>query len=218
MQCIGIAVGRRRMLRYSEQDGFAERRTGRLLGAACLTLLVATCGRNDPIRSSNPVAPTTPTPPTVPTLTLSGVVAEDGHPIENANVSIAGLQSCSRGCSSRQFTAGSGMTDAAGRYRINMTRPEEAPATVWVIARKDGYVQQCVATTTMQADANLDLRLTSLANLSAARPPSDPGSRTVSGVVFESSLFAVKQGYRDVSYASVDAGTDAVVDIEITHR
>src|SRR6185503_4817557 len=91
----------------------------------------------------------------------------------------------SSGCSSRQFNAGAGMTDAAGRYRIVITRPEEASATLWALARKNGYVQQCVATTTLRGDASLDLRLTSMAHLSAARPLSGPGSRTVSGVVFE---------------------------------
>jgi len=115
----------------------------------------------------------------------------------------------------------------------------------------------------MQADGSLDLRLTSIANFSATRPLSSPGSRTVSGVVFEvtptgrqpiedasvgweglldavfaetrsdaagryslcglslgriDGLFALKQGYSNVTYASVDAGTDAVVDIEITRR
>jgi Carboxypeptidase regulatory-like domain len=158
---------------------------GRLVGAVCLILLGATCRQNDPSPSANPVGPAAPTPSTVPTLTLSGVVAEDGHPIENANVGVSGLQACSSGCSFRQFHAGSGMTDAAGRYRIIITRPEDATATVWAMTRKDGYAQQCVATTTMQADASLDLRLTSIANLSAARPLSAPGSRTVSGVVFE---------------------------------
>jgi hypothetical protein len=236
---------------------------GRLVGAVCLTLLVATCGRNDPIPSANPVGPTTPTPPTVPTLTLSGVASEDGHPIENALVGVDGLQACSSGCSFRQFHAGSGMTDAAGRYRILISRPEDATATVWAITRKAGYTQQCVATTTMQADASLDLRLTSIANLSATRPLSSPGSRTVSGVVFEvtptgrqpvegasvgweglldavfaetrsdaagryslcglslgriDGLFALKQAYSNVTYASVEPGTDAVVDIEITRR
>jgi hypothetical protein len=196
-------------------------------------------------------------------LTLSGVVAENGHPVENAQVGVAGLQSCSNGCSFRQFNAGAGMTDAAGRYRINITRPEETTATLWAIASKKGYVQQCVATTTTQADASLDLRLTSTANLSAARPVSNPGERTVSGVVFEvtptgrqpvegasvgweglldavfaetrsdaagryslcglslgriDGLFALKQGYSNVTYASVDAGADTVVDIEITRR
>jgi hypothetical protein len=110
----------------------------RLVGAVCLTLLVATCGRNDPIPSANSVGPTAPTPPTVPTVTLSGVVAEDGHPIENAQVAVSGLQPCSSGCSFRQFNAGAGMTDAAGRYRIIIGRPEEATATLWAIASKDG--------------------------------------------------------------------------------
>ena len=31
-------------------------------------------------------------------------------------------------------------------------------------------------------------------------------------------LFALKQAYSTVSYATVEAGTDAVVDIEITRR
>ena len=116
---------------------------GRLVGVVCLTLLVATCGRNDPIPSANPVGPTAPAPPTVPTLTLSGAVAEDGHPIENAQVWVSGSQSCSSGCSFRQFNAGSGMTDAAGRYRIIIRRPEEAPATVWAIA-KQGRIRSAV--------------------------------------------------------------------------
>ena len=51
----------------------------------------------------------------------------------------------------------------------------------------------------MQTDASLDLRLTSLANLPVARPPSDPGSRTVSGLVFE----ATPTGRQPVEGASV---------------
>ena len=102
-----------------------------LVGVICLTLLVAACGRNDPIASANPTGPTAPVPPTVPSLILSGVVAENGQPIDNARLEVSGLQSCSSGCSSRQFNAGSGMTDAAGRYRIDIRRPEEASATVW---------------------------------------------------------------------------------------
>jgi len=238
----------------------------RLVGTVCLTLLVASCGRSDPVSPANPVAPTATTQPTGSSFTLSGVVAEDGHPIANANVFVAGIQSCSSGCSSKQFNVPAGMTDAAGRYRVIVKPPEETPATIWVIAGKDGFVQQCVASTTMRADGaegNLDLQLTSVANLSLSHPPSAPGTRTVSGVVFESTptrketvegvsvgweglfdtvlavtktdaagryslcglplgpiagLFASKQGYSDVAYASVGAGTDAVVDIEITRR
>ena len=162
----------------------------RIVGIACLTLLLAACGRNEPMGFANPAGPTAPAPPpptvpAVPTLILSGVVAENGHPIENARVDVSGLQPCSSGCTSRQFNAGSGTTDAAGRYRVAISRPEEATTTVWAVARRAGYVQQCVATTTLQADTSLDLGLTAIADLSAARPLSAPGSRTVSGVVFE---------------------------------
>jgi hypothetical protein len=154
-------------------------------------------------------------------------------------------------------------TDAAGRYRIVIRRPEGAGVTVWALASKDGYVQQCVATTRMQTDATLDLGVTSLGALPAVRRGSAPGSRTISGVVYEATptgrqpvesawvgwealldtvvaetrsdaagryllcglpveqitgLFALKQGYSNVSYASVEPGTDRVVDIEITRR
>jgi len=235
----------------------------RLIGAVCLTLLTAACGPNNPIAPPNPVAPRVPARPAGPTLTLSGVVAEDGDPVENARVDVSGLQLCSVGCSSRQFNAGSGLTDTAGRYRVVLTRPEDATATFWAIAKKDGYVQQCVASTTTQTDASLDLRLTSLAKLPAAGPRSDPLSRTVSGVVSEATptgsqpvegasvgweglmdtvlaetrsdvagryvlcglplgritgLYALKQGYNNVSYASAEPGTDTVVDISITRR
>lgn len=234
-----------------------------LVGVVCLALLFASCGTNELSVPVSPVGPTSPAVPAVPTLTLSGVVAEDGHPIENAYVEVDGIQSCSSGCSFRQFNAGSGMTDAAGRYRIVIRRPEEATATVWAFASKSGYVQQCVASATMQADASLDVRLTSIANLSAARPQSGPGSRTISGAVFEATptgrqpvegawvgweglfdtsladtrsdaagryvlcglplgriigLYALKQGYSSVSYVSVEPGSDANVDIEITPR
>ena len=182
----------------------------RLVGVVCLTLLVAACGRNDPNASANPVGPSAPAPPTVPTLILSGVVAENGQPIDNARVEVSGLQSCSSGCSSRQFNAGSGITDAAGRYRIDIRRPEEASATVWAIARRDRYVQQCVATTTMQTDTSLDLRLTAIANLSAARPLSGPGSRTVSGVVFETT----PSGRQPVEGAGV--GWETLLDTVVT--
>jgi hypothetical protein len=161
-------------------------RRGRLVIAVCLALIVVACGRNEPVVPASPVEPTAQTAPTVPTLTLSGAVSEDGQPIGDAAVQVYGSQSCSSGCTSRDFDGGSGTTDAAGRYSIAVRRPEEAAAAVWAVARKTGYVQQCVASATVPAAASLDMRLTSLANLSAARPQSGPGSRTVSGTVFES--------------------------------
>ena len=172
---------------------------GRLVIAVCVALLVAACGGNEPSIPASPVAPAAPAAPTVPTLTLSGTVSEDGHPIANARVDVSGEQSCSSGCTTRQFNAGSETTDAAGRYSIVIRRPEEKTAAVWAVAHQNGYVQQCVASATMQADASLDLRLTSIANLSAARPQSGPGSRTISGAVFE----ATSTGRQPVEGASV---------------
>ena len=231
--------------------------TGALVSAVCLAVFVAACGRNDPLVSASPVAPTAPTFTAAGTVTLSGVVAEDGHPIENARVE-------AWWSSGRSATAYESITDAAGRYRIaGLPMPREG-ITFWAIARKDGYVQQCVETATTQADASLDLRLTSIANLSAARPRSGPGSRTVSGAVFEMTptgrqpvegasvaysegslyyedvafttsdptgryllcglpegrlwgLHATKQGY-SISNVSVQAGSDAIVDIEIRRQ
>jgi hypothetical protein len=50
------------------------------------------------------------------------------------------------------------------------------------------YAQQCLTTVTLHTDANHDVTLTSLQNLAAAnsmRPPHVPGTRTISGIVFE---------------------------------
>jgi hypothetical protein len=180
---------------------------GRLVISVCLALLVAACGPNEPVVPANPVGPTAPPAPTLPTLTLSGTVSEGGQPINNAAVQVYGSQPCSSGCSSREFSGGSGTTDAAGRYSIVVRRPEEVAAAVWAVARKTGYVQQCVASATMEADASLDVRLTSLANLSAARPQSGPGSRTISGAVFESTVM----GRPPVEGASV--GWEGLLDV-----
>ena len=131
---------------------------------------------------------------------------------------------------------------------------------------KDGFVQQCVATSmTTQMGATLNLMLTSVSELSTARPLSSPGSRTVAGDVFEetttgrrfvdgasvkvysdalyyaepvaftrsdaaghyvlcelpqgriSSLIAEKQDY-NFSIVSVEAGTNAMIDIELRRQ
>jgi hypothetical protein len=130
-------------------------------------------------------------------VTLSGVVAENGHPIENAAVVVQ--WSCGGGCS----TGIEGVTDAAGRYVIARL-PDAAP--VWVTAHKDGFVQQCAATAVIRAGVSLDLRLTSIASLSMAQPLSGAGSRTVSGTVFEST----PAGRRPLADASVSAYSEAL--------
>jgi len=50
------------------------------------------------------------------------------------------------------------------------------------------YAQQCLTTVTLYTDANQDVTLTSARNFAAAnsiRPPHLPGTRTISGIVFE---------------------------------
>jgi hypothetical protein len=129
--------------------------------------------------------------------TLSGIVAENGHPIESAAVAVQ--WSCGGGCSAET----GGMTDAAGRYVVARL-PDSAP--VWVTAHKDGFVQQCTATAVMGAGVRLDLQLTSIASLSTAQPVSGAGSRTVSGTVFEST----PAGRRLVADTLVSAYSDAL--------
>jgi hypothetical protein len=53
---------------------------------------------------------------------------------------------------------------------------------VWLLAYKDGYVQQCAAAfVTLQGDMAMDLALVSKANLTASTTQSAPGFRSVSG-------------------------------------
>jgi hypothetical protein len=75
-----------------------------------------------------------------------------------------------------------------------------------VTAYKDGFVQQCAATAVMGPGVSLDLRLTSIANLSTAQPLSSAGYRTVSGTVFEST----PTGRRPVADAVVSAYSEAL--------
>ena len=77
---------------------------------------------------------------------------------------------------------------------------------MWVTASKDGFVQQCAAAAVMRAGVSLDLRLTSIANLSTAQPLSGAGSRTVSGTVFEST----PAGRPPVADAAVSAYSEAL--------
>jgi hypothetical protein len=131
-------------------------------------------------------------------------VAEEGRPIANAGASIDAVVDPGTsyeivGANSEPFGA---TTDASGRYRLTLYFYNKAPQqiTLWGLAFKDGYVQQCATKTTgVGESATLDLRLTSIVNLSSARPMSDPGSRTVSGIVFKTTA----TGPRPVQGASV---------------
>jgi hypothetical protein len=144
-------------------------------------------------------------PGALSTLTVSGSVAEEGRPIANAGATIDAVVDPG---TSYEIVGANGepegtTTDAAGRYRLTLYFYNRAPpqqVTLWGLAFKDGYVQQCATKTTAVGEsATLDLRLTSIANLSSARPISNSGSRTVSGIVFKTTA----TGPRPVQGATV---------------
>ena len=140
-----------------------------------------------------PTAPTTPTAPAVPTVTLSGTVVErfSGQPIQGVGV---GLFPQTRPNRPHSWPPGSGYqrtpSDSGGRYTITGVPADFGSFTVLATYPEWGkYAQQCVTTVTLYSDANQDVTLTSAQNLAAGnslRPPHAPGTRTISGIVFES--------------------------------
>lgn len=165
----------------------------------------------------------------VPTSTfkLAGtIVAEDGSPIVNAGVDVVS-DGIWPGCLSWTIVGPNGSTvgggtDASGRYQLaleclNGSLPGQF--ALWLETGKEGYVQQCMARTTVTGNSGtLDGRLTSIANLSTTHPISDPDSRTLSGIVFETTttgrrpIPGVTVGYYaffDESYGEAYTLTDA---------
>ena len=181
------------------------------LCVAFVAVLSAACEGRHRSGAENPVAPSAYQTAISSSVTVSGVVADAGRPISGARVGIAAL-AVEPGRGSAAWPAGATTTDAAGRYRVALTDFMESLAkqpTVWVLASADGYVQQCPATATLNGDATIDVRLTSIAALSLARPAAAAGLRTISGVVFESS----STGPQPVRGAMVgwEAGFDGAV-------
>jgi carboxypeptidase family protein len=232
-------------------------RTTQIATMLALALLLSECSRDRP--TALPAVPTVPTAPAGPILTLSGVVTDvSGRPIPSANV---GMWPDPFPTGGAGWSPAGGTADTTGHYKISGW--PNWKGTGWIQVTKDGYLQQCVAAATIQADTTMDIELTALANL-AVEPPATriaaPGSRTVSGVIYQLTsegrrpvdnawvgwevgldfvaaqtrsnsagryllcglpqgsirdLFAVKQGYNNVSYVSIDPGSDTVIDIEI---
>lgn len=143
-------------------------------------------------------------PGALATLTVSGIVAEEGHAIADAGVSLDAVTDPGAsyeivGLNGEPFGTS---TDATGRYRLTVYFYNSVPqqVTLWGLVSKDGYVQQCATTKTVVGNsATLDLRLTSIVNLSSARPKSDPGTRAVSGIVFKTTA----SGPRPIEGATV---------------
>src|SRR5204863_309442 len=86
-----------------DQRGRQMRQRLRCLSTVvCLGMLLTACGSSEPFTSAIPVAPTpftstAPLAPVVPSLELSGVVTENGHPVENAAVEVQWLCGLSQG-------------------------------------------------------------------------------------------------------------------------
>jgi hypothetical protein len=122
--------------------------------------------------------------PSVPTgpYTISGTVTEGARSVPGANVS-AFLVTASLGYS-YMWAHGAVVTDVNGQFRMTSV---PADARVWFQTWKDGYVHQCAAPQiTVHGDTTVDLALVSRAALSASSSqPAVVGSRTVSGVVVE---------------------------------
>jgi hypothetical protein len=84
---------------------------------------------------------------------------------------------------SYMFIYGAVLTGADGSYRLTNL---PAGVKVWPDTYKTGYVQQCAAPQlAMAGDAVVDMELVSRANVSASVPPSKPGFRSVSGIIYE---------------------------------
>jgi len=171
----------------------------RLMPVVIGCLLTVSSSACDSARPSMPAAPTAPTPPmapAVPTVTLSGTVVErfSGQPIQGVQVGLWPLTHPTNRIPAhwppgREYLESQKTpSDSGGRYTITGIPADFGSfvVTTWYAGGK--YVQQCATTVTLNTDATQDVTLTSLQNLAAGnslRPPRVPGTRTVSGVVFE---------------------------------
>jgi hypothetical protein len=119
---------------------------------------------------------------------LTGIITERSpqgeRPLVGANVN-AWIQTEKVGYS-YMFLNGARLTDAQGRYEL-ANLPDGA--TLQLEVYKRGYLNQCAAPQLLvNTDLHLDAQLVPFANVSASRdsvPPSAPGFRVISGVVYE---------------------------------
>ena len=104
-------------------------------------------------------------------------------------------------------------SDSAGRYTTTAIPADFGSFFVLPVYVPYGtYVQQCLTTVTLYSDANQDITLTSAQNLAAGnsmRPPPDPGTRTISGIVFETT----EAGRRPIAGAWVGFTVDPSGDV-----
>src|SRR6266508_4404595 len=161
-------------------------------------MLVAVIGLAACDRPTSPSAVSTPRsapppqtgPPPTPTgsSAVAGIVTErtplGDRRLSGANVN-AWIQTGTFGYS-YMWANGPRLSDVEGRYELS-NLPEGAELQLQVY--KDGYVQQCAAAPiVVGGQMHMDLQLVARANVSASAdtvPPSAPGFRLISGVVYE---------------------------------
>jgi hypothetical protein len=156
-----------------------------------LTVLSTACEAKQPSTPRTPTAPTDATAPGVPTVTLSGTIVErSGQPIQGVAVALYPQTFPNR--HGWSWPPGSGYqstpSDSGGRYTTTGIPNDFGSFYVLPSYASGTYVQQCLTTVRLYSDANQDVTLTSLRNLAAGnsqRPPPAPGTRTISGIVFE---------------------------------
>ena len=184
--------------------------------ALAAMVLACACDQSRPSATIVPTAPTVPAAPAVPTVTLSGTVVEhfSGQPIQGALVGLSPrTYPANRSWNWHQHLSTS---DAAGRYRITGIDADFGSFWLYATTQRDlsQYTQQCATTVTLDADRSQDVTLTSRENLVAGNsrlPPREPGTRTVSGVVFE----VTGTGRQPVAGASV--GWEGDMDLVVAH-
>ncbi len=174
----------------------------------CPALTFSACGGT---------TPAAPTPPPVQTsraslYTVSGVVTErfSGRPVSGATVFIFPQQIPAGGWSARSV-----QSDANGRYQmagVPAIGRTWAAATDAGDAFRYGYVQQCATVVNIQGDANVDLVVSSTADLTAlnASAAATLDGRMVSGTVYARSSDGIKQPAANF-WVGWEAAVDTVV-------
>jgi hypothetical protein len=163
--------------------GVGMKRTPTSVRAVAVSLALISGGcSGESVMSSSPIrtAPASNAPPpTGPTVTLTGTVIDPSGSGVTAWVGASPLRWTSVWSGPPRST----QADASGQYRF-AALPQH-PDAVYVRASKDGYVQQCASTVTLQADTSVSLTIAPFANARIEGLPTSPQFRHISGVVYE---------------------------------
>jgi hypothetical protein len=178
--------------------------------ALVITLLTLACGGHSTSTTAptpNPAPASTPRPtptpgPAVP-FSLSGVVVDvyTGRPIPGVSLNVYATGFNAAGRFGAEWRAASLTADASGHYELS-TIPDSDPIAgagggnplaadaIWVYGVQNGYAQPCAATTAVvpNGGAVLNVQMApagGLAEVVRVALMSPPGTRTISGSVFQ---------------------------------